>query len=238
MLALGRGSQGEAGLLVGARSAAPVTPKRADERHINRYLHASKGRESMRDDLEPAPVGQWQPEVQVAEEDVGRDPSSRLPADARRSALQGASAADQHTGCGAGCPVVSELIEGATAAAGSGFKWQWEAQAPEEHAAEGVILQRELLACWQRREREAAAWPSLKPETLRQGQKGASQGPADPGCHKLPVAIPVPRRRNGSPHWWRARPRGPSTAARRIPLGAEQPQPGPPPASVAAMRRP
>ena len=29
----------------------------------------------MRDDLEPAPVGQWQPEVQVAEEDVGRDPS-------------------------------------------------------------------------------------------------------------------------------------------------------------------
>ena len=130
MLALGRGSQGEAGLVVGARPAAPVTPKRADERHINRYLHASKGRESMRDDLEPAPVGQWQPEVQVAEEDVGRDPSSRLPADARRSALQG-------------------------------FKWQWEAQAPEEHAAEGVILQRELLARWQRRESKAAAWPSL-----------------------------------------------------------------------------
>ena len=84
MLALGSGSQGEAGLVVGARSAAPVSPQRADERHINRYLHASKGRESMRDDLEPAPVGQWQPEVQVAEEDVGRDPSSRLPADARR----------------------------------------------------------------------------------------------------------------------------------------------------------
>ena len=34
-------------------------------------------------------------------------------------------------------------------------------QAPQEHAAEGVILQRELLACWQRRESEAAAWPSL-----------------------------------------------------------------------------
>ena len=161
MLALGSGSQGEAGLVVGARSAAPVSPQRADERHINRYLHASKGRESMRDDLEPAPVGQWQAEVQVAEEDVGRDPSSRLPADARRCALQGASAADQHTGCGAGCPVVSELVEGAAAAAGSGFKWQWEAQAPQEHAAEGVILQRELLARWQRREREAAAWPSL-----------------------------------------------------------------------------
>ena len=140
------GSQGEAGLVVGARSAAPVSPQRADERHINRYLHASKGRESMRDDLEPAPVGQWQPKVQVAEEDVGRDPSSRLPADARRCALQGASAADQHTGCGAGCPVVPELVEGATAAAGSGFKWRWEAQAPQEHAAEGVILQRELLA--------------------------------------------------------------------------------------------
>ena len=108
MLALGSGSQGEAGLVVGARSAAPVAPQRADERHINRYLHASKGRESMRDDLEPTPVGQWQPEVQVAEEDVGCDPSSRLPADARRSALQGAGAADQHTGCGAGCPVVSE----------------------------------------------------------------------------------------------------------------------------------
>ena len=51
--------------MVGARSAAPVTPKRADERHINCYLHASKGRESMRDDLEPAPVGQWQPEVRA-----------------------------------------------------------------------------------------------------------------------------------------------------------------------------
>ena len=84
--------------MVGAGSAAPATPKRADERHINRYLLASKGRESMRDDLEPAPVGQWQPEVQVAEENVGRDPSSHE----RRSALQRASAADQHTGCGAG----------------------------------------------------------------------------------------------------------------------------------------
>ena len=224
-LPLSRGSQGEAGLTSVTSTA----------------IHASKGRESMRDDLEPAPVGQWQPEVQVAEEDVGRDPSSRLPADARRSALQGASAADQHTGCGAGCPVVSELIEGATAAAGSGFKWQWEAQAPEEHAAEGVILQRELLACWQRRESEAAAWPSLgeqqSPRRSVKVRKGASQGPADPGCHKLPVAIPVPRRRNGSPHRWRARPRGPSTAARRIPLGAEQPQPGPPPASK-AWRRP
>ena len=146
--------------MVGARSAAPVSPQRADERHINRYLHASKGRESMRDNLEPAPVGQWQPEVQVAEEDVGRDPSSRLPAERSR------------------------------------------------------------------------------PETLRQGQKGASQGPADPGWHKLLVAIPVPRRRNGSPHRWRARQRGPSTAARGIPLGAEQPQPGPPPASKARRRRP
>ena len=64
---------------------------------------------------------------------------------------------------------------------------------------------------------------------MRQGQEGVSQGPADPGWHKLPVAIPLPRRRNGSPHRWRDRPRGPSTAARRIPLGAEQPQPGPPP---------
>ena len=125
MLALSRGSQGEAGLVVGARSAAPVTPKRADERHINRYLHASKGQESMRDDPEPAPVVSWQPEVQVAEEDVGRDPSFRLPADARRSALKGASAADQHTGCGAGCPVVSELSRAppqrqARASSGSG----------------------------------------------------------------------------------------------------------------------
>ena len=67
MVGVGRGSQGEAGLVVGARSAAPVTPKRADERHI---------------------IGQWQPEVQVAEEDVGQDPSSRLPADARRSREQ------------------------------------------------------------------------------------------------------------------------------------------------------
>ena len=43
MLALGSGSQGEAGLVVGARSAAPVSPQRADERHINRYLHGLQG---------------------------------------------------------------------------------------------------------------------------------------------------------------------------------------------------
>ena len=104
----------------------------ADERHINRYLHASNGRESMRDDLEPAPVGQWQPEVQVAEEDVGRDPSSRLP-----------------------------VGQAARWSPSSSRAPLWEAQAPEEHAAEGVILQRKLLACWQRRESEAAAWPSL-----------------------------------------------------------------------------
>ena len=61
----------------------------ADERHINRDLPASKGREPIRHDLEPAPVGQWQPEVQVAEEDVGRDRQTR------RGALQGASATDQ-----------------------------------------------------------------------------------------------------------------------------------------------
>ena len=107
MLALGSGSQGEAGLVVGARSAAPVSPQRADERHVNRYLHASKGRESMRDDLEPTPVGQWQPEVQ-----------------------------------------------GATAAAGSGFKWQWEAQG-------GAGL-------WACRPLSRSIWPRQRLQTARE----------------------------------------------------------------------
>ena len=88
----------------GARPAAPGAAERADERHISRDLPASKG--------------QWQPEVQVAEEDVGRDPGARFPANARRSGFQGASSTGQRAGCGA---------------RGSGRLGQWEAQAEERH---------------------------------------------------------------------------------------------------------
>ena len=166
MLALGRGSQGEAGLVVGARSAAPVTPKRADERQINRYiyLHASKGRESMRDDLE----FKSRRKTLVAT----RAPASRQMRAAARSRGQARRTSTPAVGQAARW----SPVEGATAAAGSGFKWQWEAQAPEEHAAEGVILQRELLACWQRRESEAAAWPSLgEQQSLRRSVKVSKQ---------------------------------------------------------------
>ena len=126
--------------------------------------------------------------------------------------------------------MASELFENATAAAGSGFKWQWEAQAPEEHAAEGVILERELLACWQRRENEAAAWPSLgeqqSPRRSVKVRKERLEGPliqAATSCllpSRLTGGEPVhggasnPARRRAASAWAAARVEGVAEAPR------------------------
>ena len=105
----------------------------AHKRDVNCDLDSSEGGKAIRDNVQPAPVTNGHPEVQVAKGDVGRNPGSRLIADPCRSALERASA-DQDPRGGASSAVVkfpaTTAAESRSESSVSRARWS-----KQEHAA-------------------------------------------------------------------------------------------------------
>ena len=165
---------GPAGKAQGGATVLSLVPARSstgiERRHkggVDSKLCSAPKRESICDDFDAAVIEALRVDVEVPHEDIAGNCSAGLAANTGSSSLEREAAGPQDAGAGASSAVVTEGVNGATAATGCSVERQRQAEPAEQQSTEHRRVESELLAGRQGSEDPRSKRPRLG---LEQGE--------------------------------------------------------------------